>query len=84
MTITDILNNLTPVVAFAGAQTLSGERTDFLNAGHSQALELANGTINMGFPADTITGSDAVFSKDATDNGSGGHLTAFVTDGCDL
>ena len=80
----DLPDGLTPVLGFSGAQVFSGAREDFLNAGHSEALELQNGTITFSFKADALTGSDALFSKDATGNGEGGHLTAFVTDAGDL
>ena len=76
--------DLVPVLGFAGRERFSGEREDFLNAGHSEALELQNGTITFSFRADEITGSDALFSKDASGNGDGGHLTAFITESGDL
>lgn len=83
-TLLDLPEGLTPVLGFAGSQVFSGDRDDFLNAGHSEALELQNGTIRFSFKADAITGSDALFSKDASGNGDGGHLIAFVTDSGDL
>ena len=77
-------DGLTPVLGFAGRERFSGEREDFLNAGHSDDLEIRNGTISFSFKADKITGMDALFSKDAQDNGNGGHLTAFITEDGDL
>ncbi|MEL6915485.1 MAG: LamG-like jellyroll fold domain-containing protein, partial [Pseudomonadota bacterium] len=75
---------LSPVLGFVGSQRFSGESDDFLNAGHTPDLALENGTITLGFNADAITGYDVLFSKDASGNGDGGHLTAFVTEGGDL
>jgi Ca2+-binding RTX toxin-like protein len=78
------LDGTAPVVGVAGAIELSGARADYLNLGHQEALNLENGTITLKFNADSLTGHDALFSKDAAGNGAGGHITAFVTEGQDL
>ena len=44
-------------------------------------LELAAGTIELTFVADDVWGRNTLFSKDATGQEVGGHLTAFVQDG---
>ena len=51
---------------------------------HSQEMEVSEGTIAFTFKADTVSGCDALFSKDASGYVTGGHLTAWVTDGGDI
>ena len=48
---------------------------------HSDDLALTDGTIALTFTADRVDGKQALFSKDASGNQDGGHLTAFVYDG---
>ena len=48
---------------------------------HSDDLDLTDGTIALTFTADRVDGKQALFSKDASGNQDGGHLTAFVYDG---
>ncbi|MEM1049743.1 MAG: LamG domain-containing protein [Pseudomonadota bacterium] len=66
------------VFGLAGPQDFSGDRDDVFAQMHSDALALEAGTIAFSFNADTITGRDALFSKDAHGFGEGGHLSAFV------
>ena len=47
-------------------------------------MEVSEGTIAFTFKADTVSGCDALFSKDASGYVTGGHLTAWVTDGGDI
>ena len=58
-----------------------GGDEDHVELPHSDGLALTNGTIAVSFQADDVTGRHALFSKDARDFGTGGHLTAFVEDG---
>ncbi len=75
------VDGLKAVAGIPGAQTFSGERGDYLEIAHSSNLALANGTIAMTFSMDSLSGAKALFSKDASGNGDGGHLTAFVYNG---
>ncbi|WP_420414759.1 LamG-like jellyroll fold domain-containing protein [Roseibium sp.] len=69
------------VYTIAGPTDFSGERGDYLQAAHSEALALANGTISLTFAADTVEGSRTLFSKDGRGYDSGGHLTVYLKDG---
>ena len=70
------------VVLHAGGElSFSGENDDFVEIAHSEALELANGTISFTFIANEIGGYQALFSKDASGQAQGGHMTAWVVDG---
>ncbi|MET1414450.1 LamG-like jellyroll fold domain-containing protein [Roseibium sp. HPY-6] len=72
---------MTPVFAIAGDVNLDGTRDGQIAIEHSKDMEIAEGTIAFSFKADTVSGSDALFSKDASGYVTGGHLTAWVTDG---
>jgi Ca2+-binding RTX toxin-like protein len=61
--------------------TFSGEDDDYAQIEHYGQLELEQGTVAMTFMADRVTGRQTLFSKDATGQEIGGHLTAFVHDG---
>ena len=74
-------NGMTPVFALAGPAQFSGECGDYLQASHSESLELSNGTIALTFAADSIKGTRALFSKDGKGYDDGGHLTAYLCDG---
>ena len=52
-----------------------------LRSSTSDDLALTNGTFALTFTADRVDGKQALFSKDASGNQDGGHLTAFVYDG---
>ncbi len=69
------------VAGIPGSQTFSGERGDYLELQHSDALALANGTIAMQFNLDATAGVNTLFSKDASGYGDGGHITAYVYNG---
>ncbi|WP_415717692.1 LamG-like jellyroll fold domain-containing protein [Roseibium sp.] len=73
-----------PVFAIAGAIELNGSRDGQIAIEHSEELAISEGTIAFSFQADTLTGYDALFSKDATGYGNGGHLTAWATEWGDV
>ncbi|WP_421982003.1 LamG-like jellyroll fold domain-containing protein [Roseibium sp.] len=75
---------MTPVFAIAGEMVLDGTRDGQIAIQHSEAMEIAEGTVAFSFTADTVSGWDALFSKDASGYVTGGHLTAWVTDGGDI
>jgi len=74
----------TPVFGLAGSTEFSGGCEDHFAQHHTSALALEEGTIAFSFQADKITWRDALFSKDASGYGEGGHLTAFVEQDGDL
>uniref|UniRef100_UPI00273DFC9E LamG-like jellyroll fold domain-containing protein n=1 Tax=Roseibium sp. MMSF_3412 TaxID=3046712 RepID=UPI00273DFC9E len=75
---------MTPVFAIAGDISLDGTRAGQIAIEHSEEMEISEGTIAFSFKADTVSGCDALFSKDASGYVTGGHLTAWVTDGGDV
>ena len=77
-------DGMTPVFAIAGALALDGTREGQIAIAHDDAMEIEEGTIAFSFKADRISGYDALFSKDASGNGTGGHLTAWVTEWGDV
>ena len=70
-----------PLYSILGERQFSGARGDYLQASHSESLELSNGTIALTFAADSIKGTRALFSKDGKGYDDGGHLTAYLCDG---
>uniref|UniRef100_UPI002638B5D0 LamG-like jellyroll fold domain-containing protein n=1 Tax=uncultured Roseibium sp. TaxID=1936171 RepID=UPI002638B5D0 len=75
---------MAPVFAIAGDVNLDGTRDGQIAIEHSKDMEIAEGTIAFSFKADKVDGWDALFSKDASGYVTGGHLTAWVTDGGDI
>ncbi|WP_298983128.1 LamG-like jellyroll fold domain-containing protein [uncultured Roseibium sp.] len=75
---------MNPIFAIAGDIALDGSREGQIAVSHDKDMELKEGTIAFSFNANSISGWDALFSKDAKGNGTGGHLTAWVTDGGDV
>ena len=74
-----------PVFAIAGDLELDGSRDGQIAIAHAENMEIAEGTIAFSFKADKISGSaDALFSKDASGYGNGGHLTAWATKNGDI
>ena len=69
------------VLHLPGSLPLSGERDDHITVEHSPELALAEGTYSMYFTAEDVDGRNALFSKDASGYGDGGHLTALVENG---
>jgi len=75
-------DQLPGVVLRAGGELLlSGENDDYLEVAHNADLELANGTVSLRFTADEVVGWQALFSKDASGQDQGGHLTAYLAEG---
>ncbi len=70
-----------PVVTISGNHEFSGVRGDYLQAAHSDALELSNGTVALTFVADAVDGCRTLFSKDGKGYEDGGHLTAYIYNG---
>ncbi|MES0809281.1 LamG-like jellyroll fold domain-containing protein, partial [Roseibium sp. SCPC15] len=75
---------MTPVFAIAGALQLERTREGQIAISHSEDMKIAEGTVAFSFKADQISGYDALFSKDASGYGSGGHVTAWVTENGDV
>ncbi|WP_428526312.1 LamG-like jellyroll fold domain-containing protein [Roseibium sp.] len=74
-------SGLTPVFAFEGSTSFSGERGDYLQAAHTPALSLSNGTVALTFNADDVEASRTLFSKDGKGYDAGGHLTVYLRKG---
>ena len=60
--------------------TFSGEEDDHIEVDHYSGLELGAGTIGLTFIANNVSNPRTLFSKDASGQEMGGHLTAFVWD----
>ena len=69
------------VLFVPGDLRFSGENDDYAQIEHYDDLELTAGTVAFMFRADDVSGQNALFSKDALGQETGGHLTAFVNDG---
>ena len=69
------------VLALLSETEFDGERGGHIEIAHSDRLALEQGTIALTFVADEVEGAHALFSKDASGNRDGGHLTAFVYNG---
>ncbi|MEP1555619.1 MAG: hypothetical protein ABJJ90_02775, partial [Lentilitoribacter sp.] len=52
------------IFSIEGDAEFTGDRGDYLQASHSDAFELSNGTIALTFEADSIEGNRTLFSKD--------------------
>ena len=70
-----------PIIATDGPTSFTGERDQFIDLGHQDAMEIANGTVAITFTADSVSGTKALFSKDGRGFEEGGHLTAVIRDG---
>ncbi len=69
------------VFGLGQAVEFTGEPTDSVEALHTEAMELASGTVSLSFTASSTSGRQALFSKDHTGYQEGGHLTVWVTEG---
>ena len=76
-----VVDGAAPIGGLPGDRTYSGNRGDYVEIPHSSDLALANGTVALTFNMDSTGGSKALFSKDASGYGDGGHLTAYVYEG---
>lgn len=73
-----VINGTSPLYYMNGTTTFSGTDGDYKEISHNANLELANGTYAFSFNAKNVTDFNAIFSKDATDYGDGGHLLAYI------
>ncbi|MEM8837521.1 MAG: LamG-like jellyroll fold domain-containing protein [Pseudomonadota bacterium] len=64
-----------------GDMEFSGSTDDYVQLTHTEAMEVENGTLSLTFTANDVSGRNTLFSKDARNFESGGHLTAWVEDG---
>ena len=69
------------VLFLPGEVAFSGKRGDHIEIAHHAGLELEEGTVTLHFVADRVSGRHTLFSKDASGQEIGGHLTAFVHEG---
>ncbi|MEO0850419.1 MAG: LamG-like jellyroll fold domain-containing protein, partial [Pseudomonadota bacterium] len=76
-----LVNGKLPVFGIAGDRVFDGDPDSALDAGHSAALAVANGTIALTFNADDVFGRQTLFSKDGRDFDNGGHLTVWIENG---
>ena len=70
--------NLKPVVAVVGDNSFTPDERAPLVFDHAKTMDLTSGTVAMTFTMDKLGGTQALFSKDASDYGDGGHITAYV------
>ncbi|MDA0966313.1 MAG: hypothetical protein O2970_05065 [Proteobacteria bacterium] len=75
------INGNKPVFSLPGTQEFTGDDEDYLDFQNDASLMLSEGTYILDFNAGHVTGSHALFSKDANGNRDGGHLKAFIQDG---
>ena len=68
-------------VRAGGDLWLSGADDDYVEVSHSSDLELSDGTVSLTFVADEVWSRRALFSKDASQQEHGGHLTAYLESG---
>ena len=62
------------------AVQLDGQN-DYIEVAHTQAFELASGTVQLWFNTTRLDGHQGLFSKDAAGKGDGGHFGIWVTEG---
>ncbi|MFA3918480.1 LamG-like jellyroll fold domain-containing protein [Ruegeria hyattellae] len=67
-----------PVFGITDSHQFSEEARAALSFEHSQAMELSQGTILFRFAADKLIEHQVLFSKDASGNAGGGHVTAYL------
>jgi Ca2+-binding RTX toxin-like protein len=70
--------NLKPVMAVAGDNSFTPDERAPLVFDHTKAQDLTSGTFAMAFVMDKLGGYQTLFSKDASDYGEGGHITAYI------
>ena len=68
------------VFGVAGSHTFSSDLRGPLAFAHTNRLDLAEGTIAFNFTVDELTEFQALFSKDASGYGAGGHMSAYLND----
>ncbi|MCF6232474.1 MAG: hypothetical protein L3J36_05165 [Rhodobacteraceae bacterium] len=67
-----------PVLATVGSTEFSSDDRIALVFDHSKQVDLTKGTIAFSFSPTSLDGYQALFSKDASGYGEGGHMTAYV------
>ena len=63
------------VIQAGGPLEFNVKNDDYMEISHETNLELANGTVAFTFTADKVSGYNGLFSKDASGQEFGGHLT---------
>ncbi len=63
------------------SDSFDGTTQSQVEVSHTEAMELANGTIAFSFTAGAVDGKRTLFSKDFTNYQEGGHLTAYLKNG---
>lgn len=71
----------TPVFQMNEARDFSGEDGDHFEVANQPEFQIAEGTVSLRFTADDVFGYHTLFSKDASGQEVGGHITAFVANG---
>ncbi|WP_139792826.1 LamG-like jellyroll fold domain-containing protein [Pseudophaeobacter leonis] len=66
------------MLGLAGNHDFSSEDRAALALDHTSSLALRNGTIAFQFSANSLSNYQTLFSKDASGNGNGGHLSAYI------
>ncbi|WP_264214607.1 LamG-like jellyroll fold domain-containing protein [Leisingera thetidis] len=67
-----------PVFAVTGSHDFRAEDRSAYVFDHGKALKLSSGTIAFRFAADSLSSYQSLLSKDASDYGSGGHLSVYL------
>ncbi len=67
-----------PVLATAGSNDFSSDDRAAMVFDHSRDIDLTKGTIAFSFSPTSLGSYQALFSKDASGYGNGGHMTAYV------
>jgi len=71
-------DSLPKAVFSEGANTFSGSRADAVVLAHDAAHEIATGTLELAFMAETLARRQGLFTKDASHFGTGGHLAVLL------
>ncbi|WP_342586150.1 LamG-like jellyroll fold domain-containing protein, partial [Leisingera sp. ANG-Vp] len=67
-----------PVFAATGSHNFDAAERSAYVFEHSDALALSSGTIAFRFSAGSLSSYQTLISKDASDNGTGGHLSVYI------
>ena len=73
--------SVAPVFEIPGTTSFSGDREDFLDAGHNPVFEVPSGSIALTFTADNVFDKRTLLSKDGNGFDNGGHLTVWIENG---
>lgn len=72
------VTNAAPILAIAGSHGFDAEDRAAYVFDHSAALALDSGTLAFRFTANSLSSYQTLISKDATDYGTGGHLSLYI------